>query len=84
MKTSHFLAFLGGVVAGGITALLLAPKSGKETREDIREFIEDGYDRAKDYIGKEGRKVKRAINHSIDKLHAEEIRMKAAAMQDED
>lgn len=29
------LAFLGGAAAGAITALLLAPRSGAETREQI-------------------------------------------------
>lgn len=31
------LAFLLGFVAGGITALLFAPYSGKETREKLKE-----------------------------------------------
>ena len=36
-----FLGFLIGALAGGITALLLAPKSGKETREYLREKATD-------------------------------------------
>jgi gas vesicle protein len=36
-----FLGFLIGALAGGITALLLAPKSGKETREYLREKAMD-------------------------------------------
>lgn len=68
MKTSHLLAFLGGVVAGGVTALLLAPKSGKETREDIMDMVEDGYGRAKKYVSREGRRVCRSVNKGIDKV----------------
>lgn len=38
------LAFLLGLVAGGVTALLLAPYSGKETREKLKE----GFTKAKE------------------------------------
>lgn len=38
------LAFVLGVVAGGITALLFAPASGKETRAKLKE----GFNKAKD------------------------------------
>jgi gas vesicle protein len=30
-----------GLIAGAVTAILLAPKSGKETREDIKDFSEE-------------------------------------------
>ena len=46
------LAFLGGAVAGVVAGLLLAPKSGEETRRDIRAYArrteEDVLDRAKE------------------------------------
>lgn len=36
---SHVLvAFLAGAAAGAVVALLTAPKSGRETREDIKDF----------------------------------------------
>ncbi len=34
-------AFLGGIIVGGIAALLLTPKTGKELREDISNFAEE-------------------------------------------
>ncbi len=34
--------FLGGAILGGVVALLLAPKSGEETREDLAEHAERG------------------------------------------
>jgi gas vesicle protein len=34
-----FLAFLGGALAGTAAALLLAPRSGKETRDGITESV---------------------------------------------
>ena len=40
MKTLNVaLAVLGGVAVGAALGMLLAPKSGKETRENIRDFI---------------------------------------------
>ncbi|HEX6850580.1 MAG TPA: YtxH domain-containing protein [Candidatus Polarisedimenticolaceae bacterium] len=37
--TQILVAFLGGAVAGAVTALLTAPRSGKETRERIGEAV---------------------------------------------
>lgn len=40
MKTIHaILSIAGGVAAGAAIALLLAPQSGKKTRESIRDFV---------------------------------------------
>jgi gas vesicle protein len=36
-----FYAFLLGGLVGAAAALLLAPKSGKDTRRDIKDFAED-------------------------------------------
>ena len=42
MNKNVLLAFLGGVVAGGFAALLLAPRSGEETREYLTEKLKSG------------------------------------------
>lgn len=46
------LAFLGGAVAGVVAGILLAPKSGRETRQDLRDFArrteEEVLERAKE------------------------------------
>ena len=34
------LAFLGGVALGAVAGVLLAPKSGKETREELSEYAQ--------------------------------------------
>lgn len=39
-----------GGIAGAITALLLAPKSGKELRKDLAEKSQEIYDKAADYL----------------------------------
>lgn len=41
MKASHILALLGGVAIGAIIALLLAPDSGKNTREKINQRLKE-------------------------------------------
>lgn len=42
--------FIGGIVGAGV-ALLMAPKTGEETRKMIKDFAEDARDRAGDYVG---------------------------------
>ena len=32
------LAFIGGVILGGATGLLLAPKTGRETRKELKKY----------------------------------------------
>lgn len=60
---SVLLSFLlGGLVGAGV-ALLLAPRSGKETREQIKEFADDVRDRAEDYV----HQVKGKVTSSFDR-----------------
>ena len=47
---SLFLAFLLGGLAGVGAALLLAPKSGDETRQRIRQMAEDVKEKAEGYV----------------------------------
>lgn len=41
MKASNILALLGGVAIGAILAILLAPDSGKNTREKINNKLKE-------------------------------------------
>ncbi len=45
-----FAGTLLGGIAGAVTALLLAPKSGKELRRDIADKSFELYDKASDYL----------------------------------
>jgi gas vesicle protein len=45
---SFFKGVVFGVMAGAVAGILLAPKSGKETREDIKKFAEDFEEKAVD------------------------------------
>lgn len=53
---------LGGVVGAGV-ALLLAPKSGRETRQRIMELADDVRDRAEDYY----EHAKSGVSSTLDK-----------------
>lgn len=47
MKTSDLFVFLGGALVGATAALLFAPAKGSETREKIKDSLEDGYETVK-------------------------------------
>jgi gas vesicle protein len=56
-----FIGMLTGAVVGGVTALLLAPKTGKETRQMIkdktmewRDMAQERYADIKDRVGRAG------------------------------
>jgi len=51
------IAFLLGVVAGGVTALLLAPASGEETRRRIRQTSGDVYRRGRESVEHLGEQI---------------------------
>ena len=38
-----FLAVIGGAAVGACAGMLLAPKKGKDTREDIIEYIKEKF-----------------------------------------
>lgn len=54
-------SFLVGGVIGAITALLLAPRSGKETREQIKRITESARETTNDYYGR----VKRTATSAL-------------------
>lgn len=57
------LAFvLGGLVGAGI-ALLTAPRSGRETRERIREFSDESRKKASEYTEHAKEKLSSAVEH---------------------
>ena len=50
--TNELFFFVFGVSVGVIAALLLAPHSGEETRQYLRERVDEGRDRAGDILEK--------------------------------
>ena len=52
-KVGTILTFILGAGVGAVTALLLAPKAGKELRDDIADGVSDGVNRVRG-TGKDG------------------------------
>jgi gas vesicle protein len=49
-----FLAFLSGVTMGAVAALLLAPQSGDESRDQIRKYARRAENDLRDLAGRAG------------------------------
>jgi gas vesicle protein len=81
------LAFLLGVVAGGVTAILLAPDRGSETRRRLREGARDLYRKGEEMAGEAKGTVEErahsladAARHRVDQLSSA-ARSQAAAVK---
>ena len=58
------VAFLLGVVAGGVLGVLFAPKSGKETRADLQKYIKD----AEENLEKKKEEIQEAASRQLSKV----------------
>lgn len=56
-RAKFALSALGGLLVGGTLGLLFAPQSGEETREDISDNVEAGYNKVKEGVNELGDKV---------------------------
>jgi gas vesicle protein len=66
-----FLGFLAGGIVGGVLALLYAPKSGKELRQDISNKKDEMLDDAGEYLDIAKHKAQDIINEG--KKRSEEL-----------
>ena len=75
MKTGSFLGGLfAGAFIGGVIALLYAPKSGEETRNDLKKKLDEygkEVEKIKDKAKQKGKQVKEDIAEKIDQLAKE-------------
>ncbi len=65
MKGSNVAAFLIGAIAGGVTALLYAPQSGKKTRKQVREFVNEEMGQAGEFVERAAEKAKNAMSRGV-------------------
>jgi gas vesicle protein len=66
---SLMLCFVAGGVAGASVALLLAPQSGRVSREKMRRELNDGAGSAREFkklLIRRGQKVRNAARHRVD------------------
>jgi gas vesicle protein len=73
-SSDKVLCFLLGASVGSIVALLYAPKSGRETREDIsrranesREFVSKKIGEGREFVEESGRRVSTEVTSIVDK-----------------
>lgn len=57
-----------GALAGAIAGILLAPKSGKETRADITSYVHEIKDKIAEELTKVGDVTKETYNGIVDKV----------------
>lgn len=57
------LAFLGGAMAGVVAGLLLAPKSGEETRRDLRNYAR----RAEEEVLEKAKEARAALDQTMER-----------------
>jgi gas vesicle protein len=62
-----FLYFLAGAGVGGVVALLLAPQSGRETRDEISRRAQEG----RDFINRKVDESKRAMEEGSTRVSKE-------------
>jgi gas vesicle protein len=62
-KGNSFLWFLAGLGLGAVVGVLYAPKSGRETREDLRQRAEEG----RDYVINRAREMREQAQQWADK-----------------
>jgi len=57
-----------GILAGAIAGVLFAPKSGRETRADIANYVHEMKDKIADELAKAGKVTKEAYNQIVEKV----------------
>ncbi len=57
-----------GALAGAVAGILFAPKSGKETREDIKNYLEEMKDKIAQELDKAGDFTKETYQAAVEKV----------------
>ncbi len=65
-KASVAGAFITGAALGMATALLIAPKRGKDTRQDIKRNLQQTRDKINDTVACSNETAKTKLNQTID------------------
>lgn len=78
---SWFLSFVLGGLIGAAVALLIAPKSGRQTREQIKDMAQDAKERAGDYYDQARGKLSTAMQKGAEMFQQRKAEMESAAAQ---
>ncbi len=61
-STGVLLAFLSGAALGAVAALLLAPQSGRESRQQLRGYARRAEDNLRDFAGRAGEAFEEVVD----------------------
>ncbi len=67
MAKGLVVGFIAGTIAGAVIALLYAPKSGRELREEIKVKAKDVADNAEEYLARAKAKAVEIVNEGKNK-----------------
>lgn len=62
-SSNNFMWFLAGLGFGALLGVLYAPRSGRETRQAIRNTAQEG----KEFIKKQGREARETVGQWVDR-----------------
>ncbi|HJQ08758.1 MAG TPA: YtxH domain-containing protein [Candidatus Saccharimonadales bacterium] len=65
-KSDITLGFLAGIGAGAAAALLLAPRSGQETREQLKGRVQEARTKAQQKMHEQADRMKERLNKAAD------------------
>lgn len=72
------LAFLSGAALGAVAALLMAPQSGRESREQLRTYARKAEDNLRDLAGRAGEALDEAIDEGKEFVEAKKSVLREA------
>ncbi|HSF69095.1 MAG TPA: YtxH domain-containing protein [Nitrospira sp.] len=64
------LVFLGGAALGAVAALLLAPQSGRKTRDQLRTYARKAEDALREAANEAGERFEEALNEGKEYVEA--------------
>jgi gas vesicle protein len=68
--STALLVFLGGAALGAVAALLLAPQSGRKTREQLRTYARKAEDSLREVANEAGQRFEEALNEGKEYVEA--------------
>jgi gas vesicle protein len=72
------LAFLSGAALGAVAALLLAPQSGRESREQLRVYARRAEDNLRDLAGQAGETLEEVVDQGKEFVEAKKSVLREA------
>src|SRR5262245_32063608 len=72
------LAFLSGAALGAVAALLLAPQSGQESREQLRLYARRAEDSLRDLAGQAGEALEEVVDEGREYVEAKKSVLREA------